>query len=154
MVVQGEGLTETRGHSTDGQRHRSGALGWLVWPGRIIGLGASALFITFFFGEGVPEVAAHGMPSELLAFAPLLLVVVGCGIALVRPRPGGWMQLVGGALMAVYHLAPGGWDDLGTALICGVGHILAGLVAMRSARHRGGRRTVSARRERNRRQWT
>jgi len=113
----------------NGQHRRGGRLGWLVWLGRVIGLGASGLFLAFFFGEGVPEMAAGGIPRELLAFIPLLLVAVaGCVLALFRQRADGWLQIAGGTLMGAYHLVHGGLHDLNMAIAFGAPFILAGAI--------------------------
>lgn len=102
-----------------------------TWLGRIIGLAASALFLVFLIGEGMPEVAAQGIPAELVPFIPLLLLAIaGCIVALFRAREGGVMQLASGGAMAAYHLLHGGMDDLGVALVFGAPFVVAGTIAI------------------------
>lgn len=77
----------------------------------------------------MPEIAAGGVPRELLAFIPLLLVAVaGCVLALFRQRAGGWLQIAGGTLMGAYHLVHGGLHDLNMAIAFGVPFVLAGAI--------------------------
>lgn len=107
---------------------------WLVWLGRIIGLAASAFFLAIFIGEGVPEIAVSGVPSELLVFVPLLLLAVaGSVVVLSRARTGGMLQIAGGVLMGLYHLVAGGLHDLDTAIVFGAPYIIAGIIAALSS---------------------
>jgi len=113
------------------------ALGWLKWLGRLIGLAASALFLAFFIGEGVPEITESGIPAELRLFIPLLLAAIaGCVVALFRAGAGGVMQIIGGGAMGIYHLVAGGLNDLDVAVVFGVPYILAGAIAIVSSRNR------------------
>ena len=49
----------------------------LLWTGRIGGILVTAFFLTFFIGEGLPDIL-NGMGKELLHFLPFTLLTIAC----------------------------------------------------------------------------
>lgn len=100
---------------------------FLLWSARLIGAAASAFFLAFFVGEGIPAfLRGSPVPRELLCFLPLLLVAVaGYIVAWFARLVGGAMLVAGGAAMLIYHLLHG---DLAISLIYGLPFILTGLL--------------------------
>lgn len=47
----------------------------IKWTARIIGFAASALFLSFFIGEGFPDLI-EGKANDLIPFLPLFLFTV------------------------------------------------------------------------------
>lgn len=98
---------------------------FLLWAARIIGAVTVAFFLSFFVGEGLPDIL-RGIPpdKELLLFLPLLLLAVaGYFTAWFAPAAGGRLLVAGGAAMMIYHLTHG---DPEIALVYGLPFIIAG----------------------------
>ena len=98
---------------------------FLLWSARVLGALATAFFLSFFAGEGIPALIS-GTPtdSELLIFLPLLLIAVaGYFTAWRAEAAGGRLLVVGGGAMMIYHLAHG---DPEIALIYGLPFITTG----------------------------
>jgi hypothetical protein len=103
----------------------------LKWFGHIIGGLASAFFIVFFFGEGIPGLINNGIATELLLFMVLLFIAIaGWVVSLFEARIGGILQIIGGCAMSIYHLANGGLKDLDMAIVFGMPFILCGLISL------------------------
>jgi len=96
----------------------------LLWTGRIGGILVTAFFLSFFIGEGLPDIM-KGMGKELLHFLPFtLLTIAGFIIAWFQPLWGGRLLMAGAVLMAVYFLSNG---DTRMALVYGLPSLLIGL---------------------------
>ena len=96
----------------------------LLWTGRIGGILVTAFFLSFFIGEGLPDIM-NGMGKELLHFLPFtLLTIAGFIIAWFQPLWGGRLLMAGAVLMAVYFLSNG---DTRMALVYGLPSLLIGL---------------------------
>jgi hypothetical protein len=98
---------------------------FLLWSARVLGAASTAFFLSFFAGEGLPDIL-RGIPpdKELLLFLPLLLVAVaGYFTAWFAPAAGGRLLILGGAAMTIYHLAHG---DPEISLVYGLPFIITG----------------------------
>lgn len=88
------------------------------------GILVTAFFLSFFIGEGLPDIM-NGMGKELLHFLPFtLLTIAGFIIAWFQPLWGCWLLMAGAVLMAVYFLSNG---DTRMALVYGLPSLLIGL---------------------------
>ena len=75
------------------------------WTARVLGFAASAFFLSFFIGEGVPDLIA-GKANDLIPFLPLfILTIIGYLIAWFNNFWGGLILLLGGIGMWGYQLA-------------------------------------------------
>ncbi|MDR7867169.1 MAG: hypothetical protein RIN56_10140 [Sporomusaceae bacterium] len=98
---------------------------FLLWSARVLGALATAFFLSFFAGEGIPALMRGAPPDgDLLIFLPLLLIAVAGYFAAWRAEAvGGRLLVVGGGAMMLYHLAHG---DPEIALIYGLPFIITG----------------------------
>ena len=98
----------------------------IKWIARIIGFAASALFLSFFVGEGMPDLL-EGKANDLIPFLPLFLfTVAGYVMAWFNTFFGGWMLILGGMGMWAYHLAFNhAWR---VALVFGLPFTIAGIL--------------------------
>ena len=77
----------------------------IKWTARILGFAASAFFLSFFIGEGVPDLIA-GTGNDLIPFLPLfILTIIGYLMAWFSNFWGGLILFLGGLGMWGYHLA-------------------------------------------------
>jgi hypothetical protein len=96
----------------------------LIYTGRISGLLVIAFFLSFFVGEGLPDIA-KGSGKTLLQFLPFtLLSLIGYLVAWFNPLWGGRMLIAGAILLAFYFFYNG---DTGMALVYGLPSLLVGL---------------------------
>ena len=103
----------------------------LKWFGHIIGGLASAFFIIFFFGEGVPGLINNGVAAEMLLFMVLLFIAIaGWVVSIFTAKIGGILQIIGGSAMSIFHLANGGLKDINMAIVFGMPFILCGLISI------------------------
>jgi hypothetical protein len=98
----------------------------IKWAARIIGFIASAFFLSFFIGEGVPDLIS-GNADDLIPFLPLfLLTILGYVISWFSSFWGGSLMLLGGIGMWGYHLAFNhSWR---IAAVFGLPFVIAGLL--------------------------
>ena len=90
------------------------------WAARLTATTVTALFITFLVGEGSPDLREL-TDSELLAFAAVLLMVLGTLAGWLRDLLGAALILAGyGAFAAIEH----GWPPLPFALYLAAGVLL------------------------------
>lgn len=102
-----------------------------LWFSRIGGLIILLFFLSFFIGEGLPDIR-NGKGNELLQFLPFAgISVIGFVIGWFRPYGGGLTMIIGAVILASFFL----WkDDLRMALLFGLPSLMIGLTFVAAAR--------------------
>lgn len=101
----------------------------LLNTARISGLFVTVFFLSFFIGEGLPDIMA-GKARSFLYFLPYTLpAFTGFMIALFRPVTGGWVMVAGSLLLMSYFLLR---NDLAMSLVYGLPSLLIGICFLAS----------------------
>jgi hypothetical protein len=95
-----------------------------TWFSRIGGILILLFFLSFFIGEGLPDIL-HGKGGSLLLFLPFTgLSFAGFFVAWFKPYTGGLMLVAGALVMAGFFI----WkNEPGMAFIFGFPSLLIGL---------------------------
>lgn len=98
---------------------------WFAWAISVI---ASALFVVYLVGEGIPDLM-HGKAKELIPFLPfLILAIVGCLVSFFRQKAGAIMMIVGGVAIEVVLYIQNGQANFGMMMVYGLPYILPGIL--------------------------
>ncbi len=98
---------------------------------RIAGLFVTVFFLSFFIGDGLPDIIA-GKGKELLYYLPFTLPpFTGFIIALFRPITGGWFLISSSLLLMSYFLLH---NNLTMAIVYGLPALLIGFCFLASER--------------------
>ncbi len=103
----------------------------LLNTARISGLFVTIFFLSFFIGEGLPDIIA-GRAKSFLYFLPYTLpAFTGFIIALFRPVTGGWVMIGGGFVLMSYFLLR---NDPAMSMVYGLPALLVGICFLASKR--------------------
>jgi hypothetical protein len=96
----------------------------LKWFSRITGSIVLLFFLSFFIGEGLPDIIA-GRGRELLVFIPFCLFsLIGFILAWFKPNNGGMLMIFGALVLTAYFFYRG---DLRMALVYALPSLIIGL---------------------------